>query len=273
VLKPFYKKYLILRSDNQANNDLVKVCKNRRTLTIDNKMMDSNSIINFSYISSYVDNTLDEPLYYKEQEFLNNEFSHFLLSYLFHVNSIMDQRDIVSLYISTEEKLYLENNFFNVINDVCKKICHFNEYSAELKIVLKNKIIKHSEFQITTKDERNWFSSITLQDSNVVNYSDEMIGILFILKNVKNNSNMKILNLGWKNTSLAFNILTKFNEVNNGKKRKDKSSKKKKTIKENTFIFDELEIQECTYFTTIMDIYTKDLSNQEIKELLFNINT
>lgn len=332
ILKPFYKKFCIIRNYKQKERDIgnninltnvvtrlnlshtnlklslynnisqsesaqynninttypFKIDKSRKLLTILDQGEESK--IKMDYICSLFDNPYEEVNYCMESQFINDELVQMLMSYLIKMNSLNDERDFIILYLSDQlelEKadgkinLLFNKNLMIIVHDIINKISHYNDYTIFMKIGTKEEfyeLLKESNFGDTKKFNFN-NKEIDKNLISVFNSVDEseikVTCIYFCIKNKKNNSKMKIFYFDYKSKLLVENLLTKFNEINISKRKKERSSKKsKKGLQDVYQILNEMEFTTSFFFSSIVDMpvdefNSKNLSN--IKELLLSI--
>ena len=190
-----------------------------------------------------------------------------------------EDHDFICLYIS--DKIYFNNssllfnhNIIHCLNDLIKKISHFNEFSFEIKIIIKNEFIDIIK-EIKCGEKSFW--NINIKDLetiilNSIHSNDDIIGIYFSIKNLNSNVHMKVIYLSSDYNNIIINLLSKFNEININKKRGDKSSKRKKGIKDITYILEQIKFVNGYYLASVIDIDEKEFafSNSTIKEIILN---
>jgi hypothetical protein len=332
ILKPFYKKFCVIRNYKQKEKELgnqtnstnqitrlnlchvsnnfstnnsifqsarkqinninnsypFKIDKSRKLLSISDQGEESK--IKLDYICSLFDNEYEEVNYCKETQFINDELVQMLMSYLIKMNSLNDERDFIVLYLSeqlqlekTDEKINLlfNKNLLLIVQDLIHKISHYNDYSILMKIGTTEEfydLVKESNFGDTKKFNFNYkeIEKNLIPIFNAINESEGKITcIYFCIKNKKNNSKIKIFNFDYKSKYLVENILTKFNEINISKRKKERSSKKsKKGLKDVYQILDEMEFTTSFFFSSIVDLPVEEFNSKNlcnIKELLLSV--
>jgi hypothetical protein len=265
-----------------------KIDKSRKLLTILDQGEESK--IKIDYICSLFDNPYEEVNYCIESQFINDELVQMLMSYLIKMNSLNDERDFIVLYLSeqlqlekVDEKinLHFNKNLMSILQDIINKISHYNDYSMFMKIGTKEEfyeLIKESNFGDSKKFNFNYkeIEKNLISVFNSLNESEKKLTcIYFCIKNKKNNSKMKFFYFDYKSKLLVENILTKFNEINISKRKKEKSSKKsKKSLQDIYHILNEMEFTTSFFFSSILDIPVDEFNSKNlssIKDLLLSI--
>jgi hypothetical protein len=298
ILKPFYKKFCVIRSNESeiaitTENDIsltsqnpknFLIQKNRKILSIS----EIESLFKFDYIISLIDNPYEEIKYVKETTYINDELISIFMSYLIQMNSCNDERNFVGLYLTNfnNNNSQLNNNITSIVQSLVNKISHFNDYTFTIKGISKSNIFnitKETIFSenLSSSSSINSKMSLVFKEANeliikAVGSEDEVIGYVFCIRNVKNESKMKIFNLSFKDQNLVSSVISKFNDINVSKKKREKSSKKKRGNKEFQYIFDEMNISFGFYFATIVDVNCRDFSefskkDSNFKDILINI--
>ncbi len=137
ILKPYYRKFLIIRSGENHLKYKFKICKkSRKTFTI----MNSNNIdvkVNFDYIFSSFDSLYDylEPL--TEDEKINNDiqkiFSNFIGDTL--------QHNMLFLYITQlKEKIVFDSKIITILKNLISQ--YSNDYLYTVKLIARDELIE-----------------------------------------------------------------------------------------------------------------------------------
>lgn len=289
VLKPFYKKFFILRNIQNKEiekNDLLKniqINKNRKNIIYSNEK-NEDLTLEFNYAISLHNNCFEEIKYAKEDSILNNELLSMFMSYMIQMTSANDERNLVSLYLSQNLNMDYPNlnfncNMLNSLIEVAKHISHFNEILFNFKLIFRENILdilsKDYVFKDCSSNKQNFslilFQDLILKNETAIANKDNLIGVEFILTNTKNNSKMKIFYLNIQETTIINSLLTNFNNFNTKKKR-EKSSKNKKSNKDVQFILDEMNVIEAFYFITLLDLNCDENINlKNLRELMINL--
>jgi hypothetical protein len=253
LLKPFYKKYIILRQ-NELINHYFKISKNRKSFN--NKADGIESSLKFDYIISTVDNPF-ELKNTKEDNYIYQEVITIMQTYLTKVMDMNEGKNILMMYLS--KYISLNNNvLIAIINDLLHRVSHF-EFQLDLKLIYCDKFL-----EIATGVNN-------IRDIVIIN-EEEIVGFLFKITNKVNKTEINILQLSYDDQIRFQAIATKFNEINMTKKKRNLSSKKKKGGKDITYILDEIAFEDLYYFSTFLDISNDENSIESVKEVLFNIN-
>lgn len=154
VLKPFYRKFLVLRTGENYSKYKFKICKkNRKTFTIIN----SNNIevkVNFDYIFSSFDSNFDYLDLTTEDEKIDTDLLRILSNYLGEIS----QHNIMSLYITQLNQKFI---FDNKIVLILKKLItdYANDYICTIKIITKEESIEIVTDKVY-KEEENFFKNL-----------------------------------------------------------------------------------------------------------------
>lgn len=291
ILKPFYKKFCVIRNYQPFTNysGILKVHKNRKQLNLVNHNTDD-TILKFDYICSLFDNIYEEVNYCKEASYLNEEMINFLMSYLIKMNQVNDERNFLVLYLThtfhvnmndenTVTSFKFCNNIIPILQELINRISHFNEYTFQVKVITGDEFVNVSKEINFNYNFKFYINPLEIEKS-VFDFYDKVlresgkniIGMSFIIKNQKNNSKFRLLNLSYNQSNIATNLISKLNEINVSKKKREKSSKKKKTSKDIHFILDEIQFIDNFFFATILDFPVEELNENQhnLKEVLLN---
>ncbi len=277
----------------------IKIDKSRKTLQIIQN--EDETKIKFDYISSLLDNTLEEEHVCKETELINKELNLIFLSYSTKMNSFNDERNFFVFYLSKNIFEYETDNteifkasfcknFLKSVHEVLKQMTQFNEFSLSVKLgfldethfLVKEKVFNDLNVFSYSFDEVNenltdLINNLLKGDSRGNNFfkdiSKSVIYSSFLIKNLRNKSIIKILNFSYLKGDIIGMILTKLSEINIAKKRKEKSSKKTKLKHKDIYdLLDEIEFNSNFFYSTILDFHIKDFNKSEdIKEILIHL--
>ncbi len=279
--------------------DKIKIDKSRKSLQIIQN--EDETKIKFDYISSLLDNSLEEERVCKETELINKELNLIFLSYSTKMNSFNDERNFFVFYLSKNIFEYdtdsSENfkasfckNFLKSIHEVLKQMTQFNEFSLSVKLgfldethfLVKEKVFNDLNVFSFFLDEinenlTNIIKSLLKGDSRRNNLfkdiSKSVMYSSFLIKNLRNKSIIKILNFSYLKGDIIGMILTKLSEINIAKKRKEKSSKKTQQKHKDIYDFlDEIEFNSNFFYSTILDFHIDDYyKSEDIKEILIHL--
>jgi hypothetical protein len=303
VLKPFHKKFLVLRevpessskdklkknltsnnTSNYSTNDTnetqlqnknslqtIKIQKNRKIL----HMINEDIQFKFDYVLSLIDNPYEEINYTKEGPYLNEELLSIFMSYLIRMNQINDERDFIVLHISDKMKI-LPADIFPLIQELANRISHYNDYTFSLKIAVCKEfkdVTKEIIFNHNNKLVLN-MNNIEKSVKNLITNEDDETVLYINIQNRQNKSKLKIFCIPYHNVNIATQLLSYMNDYNSKKKR-ERSSKKRKTGKELFYILEQMEIYNGFFYMTIIDCsYSKlfPIVDENLKEILLNLH-
>lgn len=273
ILKPFYKKFCIIRNISMNNSEEIniRISKTRDNIILKPSTTDQINIP-FDNILSLVNNPYEELKYINETTYLNEEIISTLMSYMIKINTSSEEKDFLALYITDnviDNQCDGNRNIYMIFQELLNRLSHYSEHEFYIKIILKDSfkdIIKEIRINYNHKTILN----IQEIEDKIKTYSN-IIGIYFGIRNMKNNSKMKIFYFNIDSMNIINNLLTKFSEINVSKKKRLASSKRKKTIKDIHFILDEMEFVSSFFFAAFLDINVKELASENIKEILFNL--
>lgn len=308
VLKPFYKKFCLIRNvrdfySNKVNcydvyENNFKIDKLRKNIHLMHK--DDETKIKFDYISSLLDNQLEENKLCNENELINNEFSLILLSYATKINSFNDERDFLILFlnesifvgINSSENLSpcVSKNLLEILIKIISQITEYSEYTLSIKVGLPGGsyyIMKEKHLSIHNNITYQELESVfSMMKHNIINLSsdpnlinqvedleNDVIYCCFEMKNLKNKSKIKLFNLSYAKIDMVGNLLSKLSEVNISKKRKDKSSKRGKNKNRDVHdILEEMDFNSNFFYVSVLDFEMQDFyKNKYIREILIHL--
>lgn len=274
TFKPFYKKFAFIRNYTPDLKN-IKIDKSRKFI----QFLPDELKFKFDYISSLIDNPYEEAKYTNETTYLKEEFIFILSSYLIKMNQVNDTKDYNILYLTETlilDQTHFNTNLFSVIQEIINKIQVFGDYSITLKLGINEEIV---ELMKETNINSNSSVKFTLNlheiqklYKNVVLDEKQPDTIIISIKNNKNNSHMRIINLDFNNVECIGALLGKFNEINvlTKKKRVGSSKKLKKNCKNIFYLLDEMEFTSGFFFSSILDINAEMLIESKVKDLLMN---
>ena len=85
------------------------------------------------------------------------------------------------------------------------------------------------------------------ENQPLINLEEKFFGFYFCIKNIRNNSRIKIFNIDYYYTQVIGCILSKFNEMDITKMKRDKFKSRKNT-NEHSFILKEIEMSNMNYY-------------------------
>ncbi len=191
------------------------------------------------------------------------------------MNQIRDERDFIVLHITDNLKINA-SNFFPLLQDLANRISHYNDYVFSLKIAVNKEfkdVTKEISFNHNNKLNMNLNEIEKIFKSLINNEDDETI-FYFNIQNKQNKSKLKIFSLSCDNIHVTTQLLSYVNDYNSKKKR-ERSSKKRKTGKELFYILEQMELYNGFFYMTLIDCsYNKFFPKVEenIKEVLLNLN-
>jgi hypothetical protein len=271
VLKPYFKKFLILRkAEDKSLQSYFKVPKTKKNLIITNEGIETN--IKFDHISSLVDNPYEEVNYLSEKDHLNQETASILNNYILKVNAVSEGRDLLILYISkpitvVNNSLSYNTNLIEVLNEVYKRIDNVIEYQITIKLITADSFL---DLLTLTQGDLKAQIENTFQEN--LKLFEDAFGLYFTIKNKNNNSQAKIIYISYEDTVRLPQLLMKLCEINMTKKKKQLSTKKKKIARDIGYILDESEFVDTYYFAAFIDIEQDGLSIETLKDLLYSMN-
>ncbi len=266
ILKPYYRKFLIIRSGENHLKYKFKICKkSRRTFTI----MNTNNIelkVNFDYIFSSFDSLYDylDPLI--EDEKINCDLLKIFANYI----GDSPQHNMLFLYLTQlKEKVIFDSKIVTILTNLITQ--YSNDYLYSIKLIARDELIELVSDEVYI-EENNFF-----KNSRKKNFKKELklgiffinleiiLGFTFTMISVKNKSKITFIVTDYNNYSLINLILGKFNEENNPqtKRKRDKSYTKKKIKKDYQFYFEEIKQDNTLYYCSLVEIDAEKVNLQD----------
>ena len=264
TLKPYYKKFLILRKSK--NNQIKKsftIQKNRKNLIIN--VMDN---YKFDIIISCLFNNYEQKKIKDgdDSKYISNELINMLLPYITQFSSFgNEEKNYFILYLSKiENPLKICDRIIQLIKSL---MSHFTEMKFSIRVILK-------EITVNIVNENENFENEDYK-AKLDNINQEVFGYIFCLRDEKNNSKFEICNLDYKSKGIGA-ILAKLSENNLAvKKKKVGNSTKTKTTPSNltkfkdlSTVVHEINILNPFHSISILDTDENDIITGEVITIL-----
>jgi len=254
----------------------VKLSDYRKALSIRENGNNTETIsIKFDYIISLLDNKYEELKFTNEDKFCKDELTNIFLTYINRITSLEKPQDMFILYLNKSTNLEIERpKYIEQLEDIFNIIGEKEAWFYSIKMLFGFKTGSQTTHEILKDTEISNKKDNFISLKNV-DYT-KSLGLLLTLTNVRTKSKMKFLNINYTQSNVNYinYILTKLNDVNIPKKKKDKSTAKKKKVNaEMKQLLEEISFDSNLYYTTFVDINVgdNDFENEEFKEIIFNL--
>ena len=263
LFKPFFKRFLILRSKDKAYNDSrVIICNKKKVLGYLNGY-NAQIQFKFDYIFSLYNNYNELPSSLNDvNDYLNDEVGNIIFQM---TTKHEDSKSVFVTYLMNLEDSLNYNIVLHFLNDlVLRLVSVLSDVSLTISLVSKNCFIGINNGQILTVDKNFDLRTLLKYDFRNTNIEEVIFGIMLNVKLKKNktSSQLKVLLLDMNTLDLIKCIHVRLAEINNNKiKGKNVKSGQKIITKEFNHVIDEID-ENFNYFPCFIDL---DIQSNIIK--------
>ena len=271
MFKPYFKRFLVLRSrETIENNNRLAICNKKKVLSF---ILGSNSQtqVKFDYILSLFNNFSEVPtLIQSANDYLNEE----VVNILFRLTTKHDDsKSVCATYFKPIAEVFnKESMLFPLLNDlVVKLIAVFTEVDLTINLIGRQDFIPGNpqHLKIFPKDGSLNLSlmfnhEFILNAFNSFNNDDKIYGFILTVKltKIKTSSCLKIIFVDLNSLEIVRCLLARLVDINNAKiKGKNFKSGQKIISKEYAHLVDEID-ESFNYFPCFLDL---DIGNRIFK--------